>query len=91
MDKKHEWKEEIEIATGELISKVKELLKAGNIRRLIIKDMNDRVIVEIPLNAGIAIGGAVTLMSPLIAILGALAGVIARVKIEIIRVENSED
>jgi len=91
MDKKYEWKEEVEIATGELITKVKELLKEGNIRRLIIKDMNDKTILEIPLNAGVVIGGAVTLMSPLLAVLGALTGVLAKVKVEIVRAENSED
>lgn len=91
MDKRHEWKEEVEIATGELITKVKELLKEGNIRRLIIKDMNDKTILEVPLNAGVVIGGAVTLMSPLLAVLGALTGVLAKVKVEIVRVENSED
>ena len=91
MDKKNEWKEEIEIATGELISKIKELHKAGNVRRLIIKDMSDKVIVEIPLNAGIAIGGVVTLMSPILAVLGAIAGVLAKVKVEVIRVESSNN
>lgn len=74
-----------------MISKIKELLKAGNVRHLIIKDMNGKTIVEIPLNTGIVISGVVTLMSPLLAVLGALTGVFAKVRVEIIRAKNSDN
>ena len=90
MADKYQWKEEVEIATGELITKVKELVKSGNVRRLIIKDMHGKTIVEIPLNAGIVIGGVVTFMSPVLAVLAAIAGVMARVKVEIIREKDRE-
>ncbi len=88
---KKEWREEIEIAAGELITRVKELIKEGNIRRLIIKDDKGKTILEIPLHAGVAIGGIITLTAPLLAVLGAVAGVLAKVKIEIVREGNQED
>jgi hypothetical protein len=88
--KQKNWKKEIEIAGSELIERVKELIKQGNIRRLIIRKETGEVLLEIPLTAGVAVGGAVTLLAPVLAALGALAALVARVKVEIIRVDEKD-
>jgi hypothetical protein len=56
--------------TGEgLVARVKELVRQGNIRRIIIKNDEGHTILEIPLTVGVV--GAVLL--PLWAALGAIA------------------
>ena len=82
------WSEEIEIAGNQLVQKAKELVAEGNVRRLILRTPDDSVVLEIPLMAGAVVGGVVTIFAPLLAILGAIASVLAHVKIEIVRVEG---
>jgi hypothetical protein len=79
------WTEELEINAGELVDRVKELIEEGNVRRLIIRKPNDEILLEVPLTAGVAVGGAVTLFAPVLAALGALAALLAKVKIQIVR------
>jgi hypothetical protein len=80
--------EEIEVAGSQLVERVKELIAEGNVRRLILRTQDDKLIMEIPLTAGAVFGGVVTLFAPLLAALGALAALIARVKVQIVRTEE---
>ena len=84
----HTWVEEIELAGNQLVERIKELVAEGNVRRLIIRTSENRTVLEIPLTAGVAVGGVVTLFAPLLAALGALAALIAHVKVQIVRSEN---
>lgn len=88
---KHDWIEEIEVAGSQLVERVKELVSEGNVRRLIVRTPDDRVLIEIPLTAGIAVGGVVTIFAPVLAALGALAALIAHMKIQIIRADSPPD
>lgn len=85
------WTEEIVVAGGELVELVKNLVQEGNVRRLIIKKPDGDVLLEIPLTAGAAVGGALVIITPVLAALGALAALLAQVKVEIVRTEESED
>jgi hypothetical protein len=85
------WIEEIEIAGSQLVERVKELIADGNVRRLILRTQDDKLIIEIPLMAGAVLGGAVILFAPLMAALGALAALIARIKVQIVRVEDKKE
>jgi hypothetical protein len=82
--------EEIEINAGELVEQVKKLIAEGNVRRLIIKKANDDLLVEIPLNAGVAVGSVLTIFAPVLAALGAMAALLAKVKIQIVRIEDGK-
>ena len=64
--------EEFRVNGEELIAKVKNLVNEGNIRRIIIKDKEGKVIFEIPLTFGIL--GA--LIAPQLAALGAIAALV---------------
>ncbi len=81
----HTWTEQIEIAGSELVERTKELIEEGNVRRLIIRTQDDKVLLEVPLTTGVAVGGVVTVLAPILAALGAMAALLARVKVEIIR------
>ncbi|MCL4861394.1 MAG: DUF4342 domain-containing protein [Caldilineaceae bacterium] len=84
------WIEEIEVAGSQLVERIKELVAEGNVRRLILRTQDDKLIMEIPLTAGAVVGGVVTLFVPLLAALGALAALIARVKVQIVREASDE-
>jgi hypothetical protein len=84
------WIEEIEVAGSQLVERVKELVAEGNVRRLILRTQDDRLILEIPLTAGAVVGGVVTLFAPLLAALGALAALLARVKVQVVRSEGDD-
>jgi len=65
-------KEEFKVSGEEVLKKVKELIKQGNIRRIIIKNENGNTLMEIPLT--FAVVGAV--ISPVLAAVGALAALV---------------
>jgi len=51
--------EEFKVTGAKLVEKVKALIKEGNVRRIVLKNPDGRVLMDIPVNAGIA--GAVLL------------------------------
>ncbi|MBA7517757.1 hypothetical protein ES705_09811 [subsurface metagenome] len=91
-DKKEErtWVEEIEIAGSELVDRVKELIAEGNVRRLIIRKPDGDLLLEVPLTAGVAVGSVVTIFAPVLVALGAMAALLTRVKVEIVRIKDKE-
>jgi hypothetical protein len=85
----HTWTEQIEITGSELVERTKELIDEGNVRRLIIRNHDDQILLEVPLTAGVAVGGVLTVVAPVLAALGAMAALLARVKVEIVRTGGS--
>jgi hypothetical protein len=85
------WSEEIVVAGGELVERVKQLVREGNVRRLVVRKASGEVLLEIPLTAGVAVGGAVTLLAPVLAALGALAALLTEVKLEVVRSGGDSD
>jgi hypothetical protein len=84
--------EEIEVEARNLIRRVQELIREGNVRTLRIKDKNGKYLLEIPLTVGVVAGGAFALAAPWAVALSALAGFLVDVKIEIVReVDDGED
>jgi hypothetical protein len=80
--------EEVALAGSELVDYVKRLIAEGSVRRLIIRKRSGEVLVEVPLTAGVAVTGALTLMAPVLAALGALAALLAQVRVEVVRDDN---
>jgi hypothetical protein len=75
--------EEFSVNGDELLAKIKNLVNEGNIRRVIIKDKEGKVVFEIPLTFGVV--GA--LIAPQLAAIGAIAALITEVTVV---VEKSE-
>jgi len=87
-DQKTAWKtltEEIEVAGHQLIEKITALVAEGNVRKLRVRSKNDDIVLEIPLTAGAVAGGVVAIAAPFLAVLGAIAGLLAKVRIEVVR------
>jgi phage-related minor tail protein len=80
------FKEEFKVRSEEIIEKVKELIHEGNVRRLIIKDEEGKVYLEIPVTIGV-IG---VVLAPVLAAVGAVAAMVANLKIEVIRTDDEE-
>jgi len=80
------FKEEFKVRGEELVEKIKELIHEGNVRRLIIKDEDGKVYLEIPVTFGVI--GAI--LAPMLAAVGAIAAMVANLKIEVIRTEEPE-
>ena len=80
------FKEEFKVKGEEIVEKVKQLIHEGNVRRLIIKDEDGKVYLEIPVTFGVI--GA--LIAPMLAAVGAVAAMVANLKIEVIRNEEPE-
>jgi hypothetical protein len=76
--------ETIKVEGSQLIDKVKQLVHAGNVRHIAIKQ-EGRTIVELPLTVGVV--GVV--LVPALAAVGALAALLAECSIEVERVEDA--
>ena len=85
------WTDEIVVTGSELVERIKSLAQEGNVRRLIIRKPSGEALLEIPLTAGVVAGGGLILLAPVLAALGALAALLAEVKVEIVRVEDDSD
>lgn len=75
--------EEFKIDGEKLIAKIKELIHEGNIRKLIIKDKEGKVLMEIPMTFGV-VG---VLLAPQLAAIGAIAALVTEATLV---VEKSE-
>jgi len=67
-----------------LAAKVKELLHEGNVRRIVVKNLQGHTVMEIPVSAGVI--AAVAL--PIVTAVGALAALANDWKIEVHRKES---
>ena len=74
MDKLGQFFEQFKVHANELGDKVRELIKEGNVRRIIIKDEQGHTFMEIPLT--VATVGVV--LAPVLAAVGAVATLVAR-------------
>ena len=79
-----ETRNEFKVKGEELLAKIRELIHQGNVTRIIIKNEEGKVYVEIPVNVGIV--GA--LLAPVFAAIGALAALVANFTIEVVRKEE---
>jgi len=76
--------EEFRVNGEELIGRIKSLVNEGNIRRIIIKDKEGKVIFEIPLTFGIL--GA--LLAPQLAAIGAIAALLGEATVVVEKTEQ---
>lgn len=78
------YQDELQVMGEQLLSKVKELVHEGNVRRIIIKDQSGHTILEIPLTVGVV--GAI--LAPTLAAVGAIGALLAQCSIQVVRSET---
>ncbi len=69
--------------SNELIDTVKDIIKKGNVTRIKIKKDN-RIIIDIPVTAGVA-AGAIGLFYPSLLVVGAVTAIFSKIAIEVER------
>lgn len=90
-EKTRTWVEEIEIKGEELVARVKQMAADNKVKRIRIIEPDGDIALEVPLTYGAIAGGAVVLAAPLLAILGALAAFVTKVRVEVVHEEAVED
>ena len=73
--------ESFQIKGEDLVKKVKELIKEGNIRKISIIDKNGKTLIILPLTIGV-VG---TVLAPALAAVGAIAALVTKCTIKIER------
>ena len=74
-------KNEFNVRGEDLLKKVKDLIREGNVRRIIIKDEQGKTYLEIPLTVGVV--GVV--LAPVLAAIGALAALAGNFTIQVVK------
>ena len=90
-DDKKTFTEELKIKGSELVGRVKELISEGNVRKIVVLRENGDVLFEVPMNAGVAVGGVLTMMAPVLAGLGAAAALLTHVRVRVERTDKDEE
>ena len=78
--------EDIRVAGDEVLSKIRELIREGNVRRVTIKNSDGKTMLEIPLTIGVV--GA--LIAPVAAAIGAVAALVTECTISVTRDEGGD-
>ena len=87
-DSRNAWEtftEEVEVAGSQLVEEINRLIAEGNVRKLQIRTDKGDLFLNVPLTAGTVAGGVVVIAAPWLAVVAAIAGVVAKVKLEIVR------
>jgi Domain of unknown function (DUF4342) len=79
------WTEVIEVTGADLLASVKRLAAEGQVRRIRLIEPDGDIVLDMPLTIGAIAGGAIVLAAPLLAVLGALAAFVTKVRLEIVR------
>lgn len=72
-------KEYYKVSGDKLLTKIKQIIKDGNARKIIIKNEDGKKLIEFP----ITIGAVGLLAAPLVAALGAMAALLTNCQIEV--------
>ena len=83
-------KEEFKVDGTELLKKVREIIKEGNARRIIIKH-EGKTLLEVPLTIGVAGVAALTILAPVLVAIGAIAGLVTQCTLIVEKVEKMEE
>ena len=87
-DRKSSWQtftEEIEVSGQQLLNEINRLIAEGNVHKLNVKSGDGEVFLSIPLTGGVVAGGLVALTAPWLAIIAGVAGLVTKVKLEVVR------
>jgi len=79
--------EEFVVKGEEVVAKVKQLIKQGNVRKVIIKDKSGKVLADFPLTIGV-VGLA---LAPFLVAVGAVAALVTEATIVVEKTESETE
>lgn len=74
----------------QVVEKIKELIRQGNIRRVRLIHKG-RPLIDIPLTVGVGVAAVTVLAAPVLAALGAIAALVTECTIEVERMEETSE
>jgi hypothetical protein len=80
------WTEKLRVQGEAIKERVEQVVREGNVRRIIIRNDRGEKVLEMPVTIGV-VGVAA---APMLSAVGALVGLAARWTLEVERVENPE-
>jgi hypothetical protein len=86
-DEAPEGREKYKVAGDKVVSTIKELIREGNVRHVVIKNDEGSTLIEFP----VSIGVAASVLLPVWAAVGAVAAIVTKCTIEIERAVEEED
>jgi len=87
MSEQHVRTEEFHVSGDTLVAKIKELVQEGNVRRVVLKNEEGKILVEFPLTLGVV--GAV--LAPQLAAIGAIAALVTHCTVVVEKVEQQAE
>ena len=78
--------EEFKVSGKDLLNKVKAIITEGNVRRIIIRNKDDKSIIELPVTIGVI--GAV--LAPMLAAVAGVAAIVTECTIVVERRSNKD-
>lgn len=79
------YEEEFSVSGEKLLQKIKELIKEGNARRIIIKGSEGNTLLEFPLTVGAAAGVIGVAFMPILVAIGAIAAVVTKCTVVVVK------
>lgn len=77
--------DDIDFSSSDWLGKAKDLINQGNLRRLIVRRPSGRILIDVPLVAGLSVIAVLILVVPMLMALAALAALVMRFQLEIER------
>ncbi len=81
--------EKFTVAGNQLVDSIRELIRAGNVRRVRVIH-EGRTVLEIPLSIGAPAAAVTILAAPLLAALGAFAALVTQCTVEVEKIDPPE-
>ncbi|MFC1965110.1 DUF4342 domain-containing protein [Chloroflexota bacterium] len=83
-------KERFTVSGNNLVEKVKELVRQGNIRRVRLIH-EDKALIDIPLTVGAPLAAVTVLAVPALAAIGVVAALVTECTVEVERAEDTDE
>lgn len=80
--------EEFRVDGDKVVTKIKELVNEGNVRRIVLKTEDGKTLIEVPLAVGVIGVGLGVILAPVWAAIGAIAALVAKVSVVVERVDD---
>ena len=78
----------VEVVGGELLGRVKAVIRAGNARRLVIRKPSGDALIEIPLTVGLAAGITMLYLAPVLTAVATIGVLFTKVRLDIVRTSD---
>ena len=85
----HDWADEAESLGCQIRDRIREMVNEVNKRRLIMSRANGKVLFEVPLMISLIVVGVAAIFGPRLVAFGAIAALVAGLKVEVRRRPNT--